>query len=731
MMKIVDGGFDFAARRRHSRSNRSAKLRLLAATCLATAFWSVPTLAQDAAVQLDTVTVEGASDSPVGPDDGYVAKDTLTGSKTDTPLSEIPQSVSVVTRKQMDDRQPAQLEDTLSYIAGVTASPWGNDDRFDECLIRGFDVCTSTMYRDGLVQKIIGFSGFKIEPYGMERIEVLKGPASVLYGENDAGGMVNAVTKRPTATPFYDGFLSYGSFNTVTAGVDVGGPLDAAGVWSYRLTGLYRDGANETDYSQNDRIFIAPALTWQPDAQTSLTILANYQWDKLEPIISVPVAGMDYPVGYPQVSRSFFPGSPDFNRFDADHGSIGYQFSHSFDDQWTVRQNLRYSRQNTEYYDLYYGDFAGGPGMIDDRTMARTAFTVDETATIFSVDNQAEYDADFGQVENKLLVGLDYNRLSADGKNGYGAGPSLDIFDPDYSTPIVAPEIYQDGIQTIGQIGLYAQNQAKIADRLLVSFGGRQAWVDNQFEDRLGDGSSEQKDNAFTGKAGVGYLLDGGVTPYASYAESFTVNVGQGRSGDAYDPSKAKQYEVGVKYEPTFFSGYITAAVFDLRKTNVLTTDPDDPSFQVQTGEVRNRGLELEANADLDLGVSLTAAYTYLKAEITEDNDGFAGNRPSLVPEHQASLWVNYAFDEGMLDGLSLGGGVRYVGSSFGDNANTISVAGYTLADAALRYERGNWQAALNVSNLFDKTYFSTCYPGAGCFYGEGRKIQGTLSAKF
>ena len=202
---------------------------LLAAAGLAAALLSNHAVAQDAAVELDTVTVEGQPDSPVGPDDGYVAKDTLTGSKTDTPLNEIPQSVSVVTRKQMDDRQPAQLEDTLSYIAGVTASPWGNDDRFDECLIRGFDICTSTMYRDGLVQKIIGFSGFKIEPYGMERIEVLKGPASVLYGENDAGGMVNAVTKRPTSEPLYSGFVSYGSFDTVTAGVDVGGPLDARG----------------------------------------------------------------------------------------------------------------------------------------------------------------------------------------------------------------------------------------------------------------------------------------------------------------------------------------------------------------------------------------------------------------------------------------------------------------------------------------------------------------------
>lgn len=685
-------------------------------------------LAQDATTELNPINVEGQTDSPVGPDDGYIAKNTTTGSKTDTPLKEIPQSVSVITRKQLDDRQPEQLEDSLSYLAGVTPSPWGIDDRFDQCLIRGFDLCTSAIYRDGLPQKVIDFSGFKIEPYGLERIEVLKGPSSVLYGENEAGGMVNAITKRPTDKPIYDGFLSYGSFNTVEAGLDVGGPIDDAGVWSYRLTGLVRNGEIETDYSRNDRIFVAPALKWQPDAQTSLTILANYQWDRLTPIQFLPAQ-------YGNLPRNFFTGSPDFDRFDANHGSIGYQFSHEFDDHWTVRQNLRYSQQETDYRQLYYGEWLGGPDMINDHTMSRTLFTVDETASLFNVDNQAEYKATFGAVENKLLFGLDYNRQSVDGQNGYGEGPPLDTLNPDYSIPVTPPGlIIADRVQTIGQIGLYAQNQSKIADHWVLTLGGRQAWVDNTNQDRIGTGSYDQKDHAFTGNVGIGYLFDNGLTPYASYAESFTTNIGQTLANVPFQPSKGKQYEVGVKYEPTFFPGYLTASLFDLRKTNVLTTDPSNPLGQVQTGEVRHRGLEIEANADLAFGLSATAAYTYLDAEIAKGDD--AGNRPARVPEHQASLWANYEVGSGVLEGLSLGAGVRYIGASFGDNTNTVNVPGHTLVDAALRYKKNGWQAALNVSNLFDKTYYSTCYesgsnPDLSCIYGEGRVIKGSLSMKF
>lgn len=695
-----------------------------------------PSAAQE--VVLDPVIIQGQPGnanqaSADGDDDSdYVAKQTTTGSKIETPLREIPQSVSVVTRKELDDRRPAQLEDAIAYTSGIVASPWGTDDRYDQCLIRGFDLCTYALFRDGLTQKTFGWAGFKIEPYGMERFEVLKGPAGVLYGESDVGGIINVVTKRPTLEPLHEGYVSYGSFNTVEAGIDVGGPLDEAGVWSYRLTGLFRDGETEQDYSRNDRVYIAPALTWQPDAQTSLTLLANYQWDDLTPLYEVPVPGMNGYTG-PAVSRSFFAGSPDFDKFDANHGSIGYQFSHEFDERWSVRQNVRLARQETDYNHLYVGDANGGPSVLPDgHTVARTAFTVDSVATVFNIDNQVQYDATLGIAENTLLAGFDYNRWNADTQEGYGEGPSLDILNPDYGAPIAAPPIYYDGEDTVDQFGLYVQNHTKLADRVVVALGGRQAWVENSSYDRLESSSSTQKDQAFIGQAGVAYLFDNGVTPYASYAETFVVNLGHTKDGESFVPSEGKQYEVGVKYDPTFMPGTFTAALFDLRKTNIQTTDPDDPNFSIQTGEVRHRGLELEAKTELDFGLSLIGSYTYLDAEITESNDGYVGKRPSLVPEHTASLWANYEFGENAaLKGLSLGAGVRYVGSSFGDDDNTLLVPSYTVADAALRYKRGSWEAALNVSNVFDKKYFSTCYPGAGCYYGEGRNIKGSLNVKF
>ncbi|SON56667.1 Ferric hydroxamate uptake [Hartmannibacter diazotrophicus] len=684
-------------------------------------------LAQDS-VTLETIVLSGGSgsESATGPGTGYTAKKTTTGSKTATDIKDIPQSVSIVTRQQMDDRQPAQLEDAIAYSSGVISSNWGVDDRFDQFMIRGFDIGTYGIYRDGLSQKSINFSGFKIEPYGLERVEVLKGPVGVLYGENDAGGMVNAITKRPTFDRFAEGFASYGSFNTYEAGFDVGGSLNAANEMAFRLTGLYRDGETEIDGSENDRAFIAPAFTWKPDENTSLTILANYQSDKLTPNSFLPKAGLDFDASYGALPKSFQYSQSDFNKFDADHGSIGYQFEHSFNENWAVRQNLRFAAESTDYKQLYFD------GMADATTMNYTAFTVDETATIFNVDNQLEWKHDFGPVQNTLLAGLDYSRYTVDGKNGWATGYSISILDPNYDFDVSDPAIYLDRKQTIDRVGLYAQTQAKILDHWNLTAGLRQSWVRNENDDHLYAGDSSQNDNALTKMIGLGYDFDNGITPYVGYSESFTTNTGAAYSGALFDPSKAHQYEVGVKYRPDGFNGFFTAALFDITKTNVLTSDPDHIFYQVQTGEVNHRGLELEANFDLMAGLSATTSYTYIDAEITKSNDGDQGNRPSMVPEHSAALWLNYKVQSGLLEGLSAGAGVRYVGSSYGDSANTIKVSDYAVVDAALRYSYdGKYEASLNVTNLLDNEYDATCYSGSGCIAGEGRVFTGKLTVKF
>jgi iron complex outermembrane receptor protein len=709
-----------------STIGQKRRVCLLMTTSIAGLLLTGAALSQEAGnIELNTIVIDGDT-SPTGPDKGYIAKNTMTGAKTDTPIREIPQSISVVTREQMDDRISEQIEDTIAYTSGVTPSPWGVDDRFDQFLIRGFDIGPYAVYRDGLPQKAIDFSGFKAEPYGLERVEVLKGPASVLYGSNEVGGIVNLVTKRPTQDPLYSAYAGYGSFNTYEAGIDLGGPLDKEGVWTYRLTGLFRDGQTQTDFSRNNRVFIAPAITWSPSADTSLTILANYQWDELTPNTFLPIASPAFP-NIPKFSRSFTTSDPNFDRFDADHGSIGYEFEHSFNEEWKIWQNVRYSQQGTDYRHLYFSS------MIDDDTMGRTAFTVDETATLFSVDNGVQYDYEGKRIKNTLLMGLSYDRQTVDGQNGFGTGPNLDIDDPVFGIDVPSPPIYLDRRQTVDQVGLYAQTQTKFDDHWLLTLGGRQSWVEDKTFDRIGNSTSEQSDSAFSGRVGLGYLFDNGLTPYISYSESFTPTIGQGFGGQTFSPSEGQQYEAGVKYEPDFFPATITGSVFEITKSNVLTPDPNNPNFQVQTGEVRHRGLELETTVNLYHGVSLTGSYTYLDAEITSSNvAGEVGNRPAIVPEHQAALWAKYTFETGALEGLNVGSGVRYVGSSFGDNLNEIEVADYTLVDAAISYEKNGWKGSLKASNLFDKEYYSTCNSSnSSCIYGEGRTIKATLSAKF
>jgi iron complex outermembrane recepter protein len=710
------------------RKQRSHK-RLLMTTSLATLMTVNLAYAQQApTIELNPIVINSGDDA-TGPGNGYLANSTLTGTKTSTPLREVPRSVSIITREQLDDRPSQRIEDALAYTAGVTSSPWGVDERYNQFMIRGFDVGPYAVSRDGLPQRTIDFSGFKAEPYGLERIEVIKGAASVLYGQNGADGLVNLTTKRPTKDALYSAYAGYGSHNTYEVGLDAGGPLDKEGVWTYRLTGLFREGHEAIDFSKNNRVFIAPAITWSPSADTSLTVFANYQWDKLPPNTFLPVASPLHP-NLPKFSRSFTTSDPDFDRFNANHGSIGYSFEHRFNDAWTVRQNLRYTSQDTDYRHLYYTQ------MLDEQTLGRAAFTVDETATIFSVDNSAQYDYQSDHIKNTLLMGLDYNRYTVDGHNGYAPGPGLNFENPVYGIDVPMPGTIVDRKTTTDQVGIYAQTQTKINDRWLLNLGGRQSWFEEKTDDRLSNTRTDTSDNAFTGNVGLGYLFDNGITPYASYSTSFVTNIGQDAlTGSPYAPSKARQYEIGVKYDPDFMPAHFTAALFDITKTNVLAFVSDGAYRQIE--EVRHRGFEFESTVDLFHNVSLTGSYTYLDAEITASSLPEVGNRTPMVPKNQASLWAKYTFDSGLLQGLNIGSGIRYVGSSVGSGASgkQVNVPDYTLVDAAVSYEKNGWKGALKVSNLFDKGYYSTCstdYDNAPmCIYGEGRTIKGTLSVKF
>ncbi|NYZ13152.1 TonB-dependent siderophore receptor [Azospirillum sp. RWY-5-1] len=693
--------------------------------------------APSGSLMLDPVTVEGTGERATGPVMGYVARQSAMATKTDTPLIETPQSVSVVTRDQMDAQAVRNLADALNYTSGVMTARNGDASSFggDGIQVRGFggDGTTGVSfneYLDGLRLKGSGYVTSGLDPYLFERVEVLKGPASVLFGQTSPGGLVNMVTKQPSPNARHELVLQAGSDDRYQGAIDIGGDVTPDKRLSYRFAGVLLDSDGQTDFTERRRVAAAPTLTFRPTDDTELTLIALYQNDDFSgsPLNFLPSQGTLTANPNGKLPISFFAGDPNFNSWDRTTASIGYRFQHRFDDTWTVRQNARYLHNDLNYRGLYAGAL-----LADMRTLRRNTFSLDERSWDVTVDNQLQASFDTGPVKHTALFGVDIQRLRSDTLRGLAAAPNLDIFAPVYGLAIPNPPIYQSIATSLSQTGVYLQDQLKL-DRLVLVLGGRKDWAESKQRNRLTGATSSQQDDAFTGRVGALYLFDNGVAPYASYSESFEPVTGTSYSGSAFEPTSGQQYEVGVKVQPTGMNSLFTLSAFHLTQQNVTTTDPDHAGFSVQTGEVRSRGIEAEARVSLAEGLNLVAAYTWLDAEVTESNDGNKGNTPVAVPSHTASAWVDHTVQAGPLTGVGGGIGVRYVGSTWGDTANTLKVPSHTLVDAALRYDLSQLnpnlqgvQLAINANNLFDKEYVSACTRATSCYYGQGRTVIGSL----
>jgi iron complex outermembrane receptor protein len=654
-----------------------------------------------------------------------------TGTKTDTPLREVPQSISVVTRDQMQAQGAQNLAQTLQYTAGVTGELFGLDTRCYGVQIRGFNSWNQAFYKDSLQLRAPSFANFLcLEPYGAERIEVLRGPASVLYGQGDPGGIINYVTKRPPTTPFREIEMQAGSFNDFAGKFDIGGPANPQKNLLYRLTGVVRDADTQVDYVGFKRTFFAPALTWMPTPDTTVTLLSHYQRDKTGwGLQFLPAIGTLYANPNGRIPTNRFTGEQSWDKYDNTTVTTGYLFEHRIDDIWTIRQNARYAHLENEQQGVFGLGFADA----NQRLLARYGDYGKSKLDSFTIDNQLQGKFTTGPLRHTLLVGLDYqhHRFSDLGGVTYPV-PPLDLFNPTYGLPSMMPDpagVYQDSTQKQGQTGLYIQDQIKL-DRWVLTLGGRQDWVSTTTDDHLTTTTQTSKDRAFTGRVGLGYLFDNGMTPYASYSTSFLPVLGTNNAaGVPFSPETAEQYEVGFKYQPKGWNAFFTVAAFDLTRQNTLTSDPTNPSFQVQRGEVRSRGIEVEAVASV-AGLDLRGAYTYLDMEFTKDTD-LQGNTPYGVSRNRASLWADRTIRGGPLDGFGFGAGVRYVGSNWGDDLNTFRLPGVTLADAAIHYQRGNYRFSVNAQNLFDKIYVSSCSSMNGCYYGLRRAVIGTVTYRW
>ncbi|WP_050981399.1 TonB-dependent siderophore receptor [Rhodanobacter spathiphylli] len=655
-----------------------------------------------------------------------IAKDSNSVTKTDTPITEIPQSVSVITDEQMSLRGIQGIEEAVWYTAGAQGGGYGPDSRSDWLLVRGF---TPARYMDGLaVAEGSGTGITRIEPYGLERLEVLKGPSSVVYGAMPPGGMVNMVSKRPTEQPLHEVGVEVGSFDLRQGTFDFGGPLNDSGTLLYRLTGLARNSDTMVDHIKDDRYYLAPALTWKPDNSTSLTVLSHFQKSATASGGGfLPAEGTLLPSPNGRIPRHRFTGEPGQNDYDKTLASIGYEFHHDFASGLAFNQNLRYGKADVDNN----GGNVGAFGLLGDgRTLLRYLFPNENHTKTFGVDNNLQYTFDAGSVQHIVLAGVDYRRAKDDYASAFDFNVGgLDVFDPVYGSPVTVPAYTSHTLQTQTQLGVYLQDQIRLG-RWGITLGGRQDHVKTDTDNLIGGTTTGQTDDAFSGRVGVNYLFDSGLAPYVSWSHSFQPTVGTDFAGKAFSPTTGDQYEAGLKYQPAGGNGLLSASVYQITQQNSLTIDPNHTLYQVQQGETRLRGVELEGRWNIGRNLSVYGDYTYSDSEVTRSNDlPSLGRQIALLPKQQASLGADYTIVGGTLAGLGFGGGVRYVGEHYGDIYNDWKTPSYTLLDAAVHYDTGGWRLQLNVSNLTDKTYVSACNSAAWCYYGYERTV--TASARY
>lgn len=677
---------------------------------------------------LNTIVVAGAGGA-FDQVDGYRADSSSSGAKTDTPIIETPQSISVVTADQIANQRATSLADTLAYTPGIATQSGGFSRMVDDFMIRGFNTAsgnTGTL-RDGMKFQSSVYDGGQ-EPYGLERVEVLRGASSVLYGQVAPGGIVNAISKRPTTTPLHEVNVEYGSYDKKQISADFGGPIDDEGVLSYRLTGLYRNADNWVDNTPDNKTYIAPALTWKPEETTSLTLLGSYQ--KVDTGFAPPYFLSDITSG--KLSRDTFTGIDGFDTYQSDIYTIGGIFEHEFDNGLKLRNSARYFHADIQWNYMMPNVVPISAGGV----MTRLASERAETSYGITSDHSLEYTFDAFGAEHTLLGGFDFYRRSYDSHRYRGTASQLNLNTGVNSGGPNVNYAVDRGSDSIGdQYGIYLQDQIKFDDHWILLLGGRHDWADSSTRSYQNGAVTDQRDNAFTGRAGLVYLFDNGVAPYVSVSQSFLPQVGSDYlTGNALKPNEGLQYETGIRYQPLGTNLQFSAAVYDLNQKNVVSYSSSGNAYQL--GEVHSRGLELEARGDIG-NWGLVAAYTFTDAEITSSaKSAEVGEQVALVPRHSFSLWADYGLDDLGLKGVRLGGGMRYIGKT-NLTDSTIDGPSYVLFDAMAKVDLGKLNTDLegldfkvNARNLFDRKYH-TCVSLDGCRFGEPMTVSATLSYKW
>ena len=683
----------------------------------------------DAPVALAPMHVQGQrSESPA-----YRASDAVAATKTDTALVETPQSVSVITAAQLRDLGALDLQAALRYSAGVRADAYGMDSRTDSAIVRGTEF---VQYQDGLRSLFGYYNNVRTDIYALESIEVVRGPASVLYGQGTSGGMVNANSKRPLSQAQHAMDAQVGGFARRSYAADFTGPINDDASLSYRLVGLHRNAATQVDYVQNDRAFLAPSLTWRPSSWFEWTLLGHAQEDHSGSSTAfLPWEGtiLSNPNG--QIPSHRFVSEPGFDRFDTRQQAVTSLLRVELGRDWSLSQNARYMESESDYHTMFPNIYTGDPYLLNPirrDSVLRIGYVADARVRAITSDHRLAGTISTGWVDHHLLFGLDATKVSTLEHQGQlGALEILrqglfDLYAPEYGR-YIEPSATALPRLTTRQTGFYLQNQMAVGDHLIALLGWRRDEAESQ---RAADAALSDEEDSI--RAGLLYRFDAGIAPYLSYSESFNPVAQLDADGNPFKPVRGEQRELGLKYQPPALPLLVTVAAFEILETNRLAPG-ENPAEQVQLGRAEINGFEFEAAAGWPGVVDVLLAYTTLDAhsDAGDNAEDDARIKPlAAVAEQVAALWTQWDLTALGLPGLSVGVGMRYT-SAVPDESETVEVPSTRLFDAMLAYEHRRWRLAINGTNLEDEIVIATCLERGDCFYGPRRQVVGSLTLQF
>jgi iron complex outermembrane receptor protein len=683
---------------------------------LALAFPSISIGAEESTKgEADTLPEVSVSAKKNSKKDKFITQDRATSvGKSPVAVQDMPQSVTVVDVEQAREMGALNIQDALTYSAGVYAGNFGFDTRIDSASVRGLN---PSMFQDGLRNLYGSYNNTRTDIYLLERIEVLKGPSSSVFGQSDLGGIVNSVSKRPKKVASREVNLQYGMYDRKQIGIDFTGPLTEDGEWLYRLVALKRDSGTQVDHVNDDAVAFMPSVTWQPSDKTSITM--QYVHQETDSTVSaqfLPSRGTILPGPLGQISSKTFVGEPGWDRYDTKKDEVSLFVDQAITNQIKFIANLRKVNSDTITRE-HWTRVGANPDSAGN--IQRTIHAADRSTNVFSSDTRLQGDFVLGPTKHLVSLGMDYQDALWTESN-YTSTTSafgINVYNPVYgNVDYGALAGAERDNNKIVQTGFYLTDHMEWGP-WVVSGAIRRDHATNTLL-KVGATPDVVSRNSVTReRLGLMYRFDNGISPYVNYAEAFVPNLGTDGAGGVLKPTEGKQREAGVKFLSPDSNTSMAFAWFEIEQQNRVLQG-NTPGGLQQAGAL-SRGWELEAKHRIG-DWELLGNYTHMN--VFNDTTKI---RLSAVAEKFGSAWAQYRINEHW----RIGAGTRYIGDIVG-GGGAPKIDAVTLFDAMVGYSHGPWDVRATIRNIADKEFISWCR-GVGQDCGYGERQNAVLSANY